>query len=119
MSLCAQCAAEREEENSLCPHHAHESAGSWAEANRLLCDWIHRGKPLSRLPPSERTDSLPGQPSIRPWTPQRLGSFGSASRRPGAGGRARTGSPARRRARPEPAATGENELPHTGAEAEA
>jgi hypothetical protein len=54
---CVQCGYERDDGAALCPQHAQEPLDNWAEANRAICDWIHRGRPLRRLPADERLDS--------------------------------------------------------------
>lgn len=67
MSVCVQCGIERDDGALLCPQHERESLDTWAEGNRIICDWIHRGK-LPESPP-DRTDDAAW---IRPWTPEVL-----------------------------------------------
>ena len=58
MSVCAQCGVERNDGAALCPQHGFSYfSDNWAQENRAICDWIHRGKPLPRLPPEERDDA--------------------------------------------------------------
>jgi hypothetical protein len=74
MSVCAQCSVERNDGASLCPQHERESFDNWAEANRAICDWIHRRKPLPRLSLDEREEAFSGY-QVRPWTPEVLRPF--------------------------------------------
>jgi hypothetical protein len=41
--------------------HEAEAFDNWAEANRVICDWIHRGKPLRRLGVTERVELIAGE----------------------------------------------------------
>ena len=42
----------------LCPHHHCVYGDDWAVANRIMCDFFHRGKVPSRLSHSERDDEF-------------------------------------------------------------
>jgi hypothetical protein len=53
MSRCAQCGFELEASVELCSHH-HVRDEDWAASNRIMCDFLHRGKEPARLPPSAR-----------------------------------------------------------------
>jgi hypothetical protein len=44
----------------LCIHHHTVYADDWAKANRILCDFFHRGKVPARLTPPEREDDFWG-----------------------------------------------------------
>ena len=60
MTRCAFCGIQLSGEESLCPHHHQASAwDSWATENRILCDFLHRGRippPVPYLPiPLNRT----------------------------------------------------------------
>jgi hypothetical protein len=57
MSLCALCGGDAGLDASLCEYHSVSDAG-WAAGNRALCDFLHRGKPLARLPSDQRDDMV-------------------------------------------------------------
>lgn len=57
MSACAQCGLQLGHDAALCQHHHVASADDWAAVNRIMCDFLHRRKPLPRLQPSEREDN--------------------------------------------------------------
>lgn len=42
---CAMCNASEPDE--LCRYHPKEKTDDWAEGNRVICDFIHRGKKLN------------------------------------------------------------------------
>ena len=71
MSVCVQCGIERDDGALLCPQHERESLDTWAEGNRIICDWIHRGKLPERAPDPQAEDEA----WIRPWTPEVLRPF--------------------------------------------
>jgi hypothetical protein len=50
MSLCASCGLQLTADTSLCPHHHAAHADGWAEGNRILCDFVHRGIVPRRAP---------------------------------------------------------------------
>ncbi len=52
MSLCAACALQLSDDMALCPHHHGLSGDDWATTNRLMCDFVHRG----RIPPRTRPE---------------------------------------------------------------
>jgi hypothetical protein len=56
MSACAQCGLPLGHDVGLCQHHLVASADGWAAVNRIMCDFLHRRKPLPRLRRSERED---------------------------------------------------------------
>lgn len=41
--------------NGLCPHHA-MVGDDWHIANKIFCDWLHRGIEPKRLDPKDRGD---------------------------------------------------------------
>lgn len=53
--LCASCGTERYIAE-LCPHHSAVYPDDWARANRIQCDFFHRGKVPARLTELERAD---------------------------------------------------------------
>lgn len=57
MRRCAQCGFEMAGDVELCPHHDVREHG-WAASNRVMCDFVHRGKTPPRLSPEERADEL-------------------------------------------------------------
>ena len=42
MSLCASCRSSLSGSADLCPHHHTGQPDDWAQANRLMCDFLHR-----------------------------------------------------------------------------
>jgi hypothetical protein len=59
MNRCSQCGVDLPTTLTLCPHHLdHES--TWAETNRIMCDFLHRGRAPARGPWAEREDALRG-----------------------------------------------------------
>jgi hypothetical protein len=52
VSLCALCGACLLGAAVLCPHHQYPPDAGWAEGNRIMCDFIHRGI----APPAPRED---------------------------------------------------------------
>lgn len=58
VSLCAACGFQLSDESALCPHHHSGVGDDWAAANRLMCDFLHRGKIPLRLGPDERADDF-------------------------------------------------------------
>lgn len=59
MSLCAVCSAPIAGADALCAAHPLWRDGDWAVANRLMCDFIHRGKVPPRHWSSESDDQPP------------------------------------------------------------
>jgi hypothetical protein len=55
MSLCVVCGYSTPGPESICTHHAGSYPTDWAEANKLMCDLLHRG--IVSRPPSLRTAS--------------------------------------------------------------
>lgn len=41
---------------ALCVHHGVSYSDNWAEANRVICDLLHRGKAPARLAERDRSD---------------------------------------------------------------
>jgi len=58
MSLCASCGLQLSGDAALCPHHHCVYGDDWAIANRIMCDFFHRGKLPPRLTQSERDDDF-------------------------------------------------------------
>lgn len=58
MSLCAACGLELYSDTALCPHHVATAGEDWAAANRIYCDFFHRGKVSERLTEQERADDF-------------------------------------------------------------
>jgi len=58
MSLCASCGLQLSGDASLCPHHHCVYGDDWAVANRIMCDFFHRGKIPPRLTQTERDDEF-------------------------------------------------------------
>lgn len=53
-SLCALCASRVTGESALCAYHPQVHGDDWAIGNRIMCDFLHRGKIPRRLPECER-----------------------------------------------------------------
>jgi hypothetical protein len=72
MSRCASCGIELHSDLTLCPHHRYAYRDDWAAANRIMCDFFHRGKIPRRLTRSERDDepTLPTSPECRTSRPR-------------------------------------------------
>ncbi len=58
MSLCASCGSALINDAFLCPHHHLSTGDHWAEANRVFCDLLHRGKEPTPLRNDERYDDV-------------------------------------------------------------
>jgi hypothetical protein len=58
MSLCASCGLQLTGDAALCPHHHCVYGDDWAVANRIMCDFFHRGKVPPRLAVNERDDDF-------------------------------------------------------------
>jgi hypothetical protein len=58
MSLCASCGLQLTGDAALCPHHHCVYGDDWAVANRIMCDFFHRGKLPPRLAQTERDDEF-------------------------------------------------------------
>lgn len=58
MSLCASCGLQLAGDAGLCPHHHCVYGGDWATANRIQCDFFHRGIVPKRLPIADRDDDF-------------------------------------------------------------
>jgi hypothetical protein len=58
VSLCASCGLQLTGDASLCPHHHCVYGDDWAVANRIMCDFFHRGKIPPRLAQTERDDEF-------------------------------------------------------------
>jgi hypothetical protein len=42
----------------LCEHHTADKGEDWHLVNRIMCDFFHRGRPIPRLSPHERSDDF-------------------------------------------------------------
>ncbi|MDP3727542.1 MAG: BON domain-containing protein [bacterium] len=51
MSLCVACSLRLAGDADFCPHHFCADEKNWAAGNRIRCDFFHRKKVPSRLPP--------------------------------------------------------------------
>ena len=56
MTLCIACGSVTYNGRDFCDHHVRGEADNWAGGNRLLCDLLHRGVPIPRLPLAERLE---------------------------------------------------------------
>lgn len=55
VSACVVCGCPVED--GLCRHHVDGYTGDrWADTNRILCDWLHRGIEPTRLTAEQRAD---------------------------------------------------------------
>jgi hypothetical protein len=43
VSLCAQCGQPTFDSGGLCTYHNSGHGDDWAEGNRIMCDFLHRG----------------------------------------------------------------------------
>jgi hypothetical protein len=43
VSLCSYCGQDTLRSDGLCLHHTVATAEDWARANRIMCDFLHRG----------------------------------------------------------------------------
>lgn len=58
LSLCASCGLQIRSDTALCPHHHCVFGDDWATANRMMCDFFHRGIVPSRLPKKDQSDDF-------------------------------------------------------------
>jgi hypothetical protein len=56
VSLCALCGLTAFGDGDVCDHHADTIADTWALANRVICDLVHRKIAPQRLEPEEREE---------------------------------------------------------------
>ena len=56
MIRCPSCGSQADEELGLCPCHIVPDFG-WAENNKIVCDYIHRGIEPKRLGKDDRQDA--------------------------------------------------------------
>lgn len=56
MSRCASCGFQLSGDAELCPHHHCAYEDDWASANRIMCDFFHRGRTMPRLSTKEHDD---------------------------------------------------------------
>lgn len=56
MTLCASCGLDVYGDTALCPHHHAAYPDDWARANRIQCDFFHRGIAPKRLAESDRAE---------------------------------------------------------------
>jgi hypothetical protein len=57
-SLCSVCGQQMVGGEALCAHHTAVSTDSWADANRIMCDFFHRGIAPLRLRAADRVDEV-------------------------------------------------------------
>ena len=43
MPLCLQCGLSTLSTAEICSHHVYGHGDDWATANRIMCDFLHRG----------------------------------------------------------------------------
>ena len=43
MALCVLCAQPTPTDQEVCAYHLLSQADDWATANRIMCDFLHRG----------------------------------------------------------------------------
>ena len=43
MASCAQCGLITPDDAEMCVHHVVADEPDWAAANRMMCDFVHRG----------------------------------------------------------------------------
>jgi hypothetical protein len=55
MSFCVLCGASGPDDGNICSYHFVTDA-RWADANRIVCDFVHRGIVPVRLPPAQRDE---------------------------------------------------------------
>jgi hypothetical protein len=58
MSLCVSCGLEQGDQSELCRHHLASQGNTWAASNRIMCDFLHRGKVPPRLRAGARMDEV-------------------------------------------------------------
>jgi len=58
VSLCAQCGLSVPGDESLCLWHHNVSGDTWSAANRIWCNFFHRGIPIPRLVEPEEVDYM-------------------------------------------------------------
>jgi hypothetical protein len=56
MTLCAACGSQLAGDVELRPHHSCVYGDDWAAANRIMCDFFHRGTVPPRLPEDQRDE---------------------------------------------------------------
>ena len=54
MSLCVLCGLQLSADTALCPQHESVHGRSWAAANRIMCNFLHRGIVPARLSAADR-----------------------------------------------------------------
>lgn len=64
MSLCAQCGNDVPGAGDLCEFHTCAMPDDWATANRIMCDFLHRGRVPIRLAPEIRDEVF--------WAPEEI-----------------------------------------------
>lgn len=67
--ICPSCGLEVQT-GEACPHHFIDKDRAWAEANRIMCAFFHRGIAPPRLSETERFDTnIPNTPADTNVTP--------------------------------------------------
>jgi hypothetical protein len=69
MTICAYCGFAVANAQALCPLHHRGAVTGWAEANRLMCDLLHRGKP----PATDQPRAAPEAACCRSWADEPAG----------------------------------------------
>lgn len=65
MNLCVVCGGQLGGEVSLCAHHVSGFEEGWATTNRIMCNLLHRGIVVTRLPETDR-DPLDHEDAAEP-----------------------------------------------------
>ena len=56
MTVCLQCGLSTLAAAEICSHHVYGDGDDWATANRIMCDFLHRG--VVAATPCERDEDL-------------------------------------------------------------
>ena len=58
MSVCASCGVSLPTNSFICPHHLIALGEDWSRANKIWCDYLHRGVEIPRLHPEPLTSDM-------------------------------------------------------------
>lgn len=67
-NICSLCGGLVPNGSGLCTFHTQGTEDGWAATNRIVCDYIHRQQPMSRLSVSEREENVdtgPTDPAVQ------------------------------------------------------
>lgn len=59
MNICLVCGMTVPAGTAVCPGHEIVADRAWSQSNRIICDFVHRGKEPPRLSREEREPSVP------------------------------------------------------------